>query len=1074
MTTIKILGIGNSFTEDALEQNLYELAQEVGIELVIGVAYHAGWSLQEHWESANNGEASIYWRKVNNTGWNSRPDKTLEWCIEQESWDYIAFQQVSDYSGIVSSYEPYLTNLISYVKSRVSNPNAKYGFYMTWAYPQFSKMAAFANYDNDQITMYEAIANAVQTIMQNHQDLDFLVPVGTAIQNARTTVLGDSMNRDDHHLSKGTGRYTAACTWLEAITGVSPVGLNYHPKASFKRWSGGENAVEPIGYEMAAICQMAAHHAVQTPYAITNMEDYDGEGTAPTPHSDEDAIIKNMELNIIPSKGKFGTIATQLNRNFDIIQVGFSEIQFSVSKNKGMFSNSAALQATIPSPKAGDWALVGNNFPAAIYVCVTDGTWIDSGNTYSGDNVDFNDYVKKVDDARDKGQIWGELSDLLYDMAKKASGIETEEDGVFFTDPSGRVFMKYTNTQGLDANKVSDHLKGLIGGGSGGASPIEEIEEDVVSIVTNSSGASAVLWSNKYGFNVNKVNYYTLDKIKNGYVKDMNAWAELGCGMFIHWGVYSYLAGHFTGTNIHGESVDAEVEYNAEWIFKFMEIPDNTYRAYQSYFTASSWDADAIAKMAHNCGLKYIVLTAKHHEGFCLFNSTNANWTIATSGASGKDPIQQLKDACEKYGLKFGVYFSQSKDWMANGGFDQGWKNNNVDPYSESQHQNYITMTIKVINEMINRYHPYMLWYDTPDAPDQYADRILASQLQDYPEVIVNWRLKSNFSTGDFATGENSYFEGDRNTWKYAENCYTINGSWGYWASKDNVESTYSVARIIGRSFLESKCRNQNILLNISPKASGEVSSVTKGLFAEISAYVQKYGTFNDTFSTNINTYPSWGRLLKKGNLLKAYVCDMSSTIRIDGVLTNFIKSVRVYDAANEYSASNYSIISEYSLQVTNIPTNNNHTPAVVEVEFDNDIVSESYSNILYNGNLTLKALAFNAKGAKITTTSWDTQSFEFGSWTSSAHWIETTFMFNGTSGTYKISAVLPSGGNSVVATAKITNNTSGTSATATFTRSATTSSQSFTLTNGVIYTLKITHDGTHYINLSSVTFVKQ
>ena len=138
MTTIKILGIGNSFTEDALEQNLYELAQEVGIELVIGVAYHAGWSLQDHWESANNGEASIYWRKVNDRGWNSRPNQTLEWCIEQESWDYIAFQQVSDYSGIVSSYEPYLTNLISYVKSRVSNPNAKYGFYMTWAYPQFS------------------------------------------------------------------------------------------------------------------------------------------------------------------------------------------------------------------------------------------------------------------------------------------------------------------------------------------------------------------------------------------------------------------------------------------------------------------------------------------------------------------------------------------------------------------------------------------------------------------------------------------------------------------------------------------------------------------------------------------------------------------------------------------------------------------------------------------------------------------------------------------------------------------------------------------------------------------------
>lgn len=262
---LRILAIGNSFSEDAIEQYLYNLAAEDGQELVIGNAYRGGQGLNSHWNDIQNNGNSFEYRKIVKGARTNITGQALNTIIIDEPWDIITFQQVSQDSGRPDTYEPYLGNLIDYVKALATNPDVRFGMHQTWAYAQNSTHGGFANYGNNQMTMYNAIVSAVNQAVANHEELTFVVPSGTAIQNARTSILGDNLNRDGYHLDYGIGRYIAACTWLETVTELSAVGKNYHPSS--------------VDNLMASIGQNAAHNAVLNPNSVTDMsnEGYDGE-----------------------------------------------------------------------------------------------------------------------------------------------------------------------------------------------------------------------------------------------------------------------------------------------------------------------------------------------------------------------------------------------------------------------------------------------------------------------------------------------------------------------------------------------------------------------------------------------------------------------------------------------------------------------------------------------------------------------------------------------------------------------------------------------------------------------------
>jgi hypothetical protein len=254
-SVVKILAIGNSFSEDAIEHYLYGLAKAGGYKVIIGNLYIGGAPLALHWKNAQGDSAAYEYRKITLDGNKARfPKTSIAKALADEQWDYISFQQSSPNSGLYETYVEPLPLLFNYVKQRASNPKVKYVFHQTWAYAQNSTHSGFASYDKDQLKMYQSITATTKKVMKL-APFNLLVPVGTAIQNARTSFIGDHMCRDGYHLNLYIGRYTASCVWYEAIFRESVIGNAYVP--------------DKVSEQEAAVGQTAAHKAIKRPYKIT-------------------------------------------------------------------------------------------------------------------------------------------------------------------------------------------------------------------------------------------------------------------------------------------------------------------------------------------------------------------------------------------------------------------------------------------------------------------------------------------------------------------------------------------------------------------------------------------------------------------------------------------------------------------------------------------------------------------------------------------------------------------------------------------------------------------------------------
>ena len=253
---VRILAIGNSFSADAVHQNLWNLFDAAGLEAVVANLYAPGSYLSHHWERAVSQAPEYKYVKVVEGLEHVQEEVSFDVALGDEPWDFISLQQASDKSGLKESYQPYLSQLVSYIRER---RDAEIVFHQTWAYPQHSDQAAFSYYGNDQWTMYQAIMDAVQEVVVP-AGIERIIPTGTAVQNARTSYLGDTLNRDGLHLNLEYGRYLAACVWFETLSGQSVVGNPYHPAS--------------ISDKLALLCQTAAHLACQHPYEVTPMTDF--------------------------------------------------------------------------------------------------------------------------------------------------------------------------------------------------------------------------------------------------------------------------------------------------------------------------------------------------------------------------------------------------------------------------------------------------------------------------------------------------------------------------------------------------------------------------------------------------------------------------------------------------------------------------------------------------------------------------------------------------------------------------------------------------------------------------------
>lgn len=292
--SLKVLAIGNSFSVDAMEY-LYDIAKSAGYtDIVLGNLYISGCSLEQHVQTLSQNTLPYDFYLNNDGKWTKTKSKLVS-GLKYTDWDVVTLQQSSGLSGVESSYEPHLTSLIETVKTAC--PNAKLVWHMTWAYQSNSSHSDFAKYDRNQETMYKSIVSAVnKAVLSGHKD-DFVgvIPTGTAIQNIRTCYIGDTVTRDGYHLSYDIGRYTAALTWLKALTGADRSTVTYVPNEY--RYL--------LGTRATLAAKEAAENACRHPFepkASTYVNDMDTE----TKKADLEKLGLNpddftmIELDIVP------------------------------------------------------------------------------------------------------------------------------------------------------------------------------------------------------------------------------------------------------------------------------------------------------------------------------------------------------------------------------------------------------------------------------------------------------------------------------------------------------------------------------------------------------------------------------------------------------------------------------------------------------------------------------------------------------------------------------------------------------------------------------------------------------
>jgi alpha-L-fucosidase len=325
-------------------------------------------------------------------------------------------------------------------------------------------------------------------------------------------------------------------------------------------------------------------------------------------------------------------------------------------------------------------------------------------------------------------------------------------------------------------------------------------------------------------------------------------WREARFGLFIHWGVYSVPAGTYNGKQIPGIG---------EWIMNRGKIPVVEYREYAKQFNPVKYNADDWVKLAREAGMKYIVITSKHHDGFAMFDSKASDWNIVKGSPFGRDPLKELAAACRKYGIKLGFYYSQAQDWN-NGGAAAGGK---WDKAQERSMDDYIDkVAVPQMKEILGNYgeFPAVLWWDTPrDMNPERAGKLIAL-LKLRPGIIHNNRLGGGFK-GDTETPE-QHIPATGYPGRDWETCMTLNDTWGYKSYDNNWKSTETLIR----NLVDIASKGGNYLLNVGPTSEGLIPEPSVERLKEIGKWMKVNGeAIYGTTASPFKKLP-WGRCTTK------------------------------------------------------------------------------------------------------------------------------------------------------------------------------------------------------------------
>ena len=318
--SIKILAIGNSFSDDATE-HLFGILKDAGVEeVIIGNLYIGGCSIDTHWNNMKNDSAAYEFRYYNNQADRTNTKRSISYALALHEWDYITIQQVSQNSGQPETLGN-LQNALDYINQKKTNENAKIYWHSTWAYQQNSSHNGFNNYGKDQMKMSQAIIDTYQYIDEKYPSIDGVLPSGTAIQNLRTSYLGDSLTRDGYHLTNDIGRYTAALTWCCTLLGIDASAIDWVP-AEYMMISDDFDAIrEAVNNAVENPFEVTASSITKRPVHQLVMTDADKATLTKLGYNPEDYFVLDLKMMlhtywVSTSGGALNTAATHKATNF--------------------------------------------------------------------------------------------------------------------------------------------------------------------------------------------------------------------------------------------------------------------------------------------------------------------------------------------------------------------------------------------------------------------------------------------------------------------------------------------------------------------------------------------------------------------------------------------------------------------------------------------------------------------------------------------------------------------------------------------------------------------------------------
>ena len=432
-------------------------------------------------------------------------------------------------------------------------------------------------------------------------------------------------------------------------------------------------------------------------------------------------------------------------------------------------------------------------------------------------------------------------------------------------------------------------------------------------------------------------------------------------GMFVHWGLYSIPAGEWKGKQIPGIG---------EWIMNRARIPVKEYGQLTKQFNPVEFNAEQWVKVAREAGIKYIVITSKHHDGFAMYHSKTSKYNVVDATPFGRDPMKELAKACKEQGVRLCFYYSQDQDWHEPGGTGNRW---DWPEASKEDFTKYLNeKAIPQVKEILTQYGPIgLIWFDTPSkiSPQQSKGLVdLVHQLQ--PACLVNSRVGNNI--GDYKSVGDSEIPRTpiRQAW---ETCVSLNDTWGY---KKNDTDWKSPKEVI-QKLVKVVSKGGNYLLNVGPTGEGVIPESAVKVLKEVGEWMDKndesiYGTTEDVFGPL-----PWGACTVKPGALYLHVFDwpQDGKLLVPGLKNNVSQTYFLTDKQKSLETSR--IGDNVIVEVGDSAPDKNDTVVVLEIAGTPDVdrtqvLFNNYDNVLesFEGATTGRA--------KLVTRGWME---EFGDW---------------------------------------------------------------------------------------------